>query len=346
MSISHPHQPNLRNVDTSSQVNSNSQQTSRTRSPVAGSLQVPDTKLPPETTKPLEQNSDLLSEFHFPQPPSSRPSSRAAHSATQGSRPSSPLPPLHPSPLSIYPPQDTSPASKKGAPRARSHDSLCSPRSEVDIQTLSQLKPLPARPPPDVEVEEGDEMMKGKQHLFHFKRTDASVATEVETARSISLVGRTGSGKGHHAVTTVETKPPISSEKQHGAKDGVTENEIHSLQHQRAVSESRLDTRAPQEAPKLEERRPLHKQGLTPEEIIWLHKNYRGEATFLKAWGLHFTRDADREQGREILQVLMAAELQKAEKSTCDNVEGKHAPSGDGAGLRVIQEATATNFTT
>lgn len=190
--------------------------------------------------------------------------------------------------------------------------------------------------------------MKGKQHLFQFMRPDAGATADVvETARSISLTSRTGGAKGQPAVTTIETRSPISADKkQQEVNDGIPEKEARGIQHQRAVSDGRLGTRAPQEAAKQDQGRPLHKQGLTPDEIIWLHKNYRGEATFLKAWGLHFTKDADREQGREILQVLMAAESQKGEKSNRDDAESKHSPSGDGAGLRVIQEATATNFTT
>lgn len=198
--------------------------------------------------------------------------------------------------------------------------------------------------------------MKGKQHLFQFMRTDSGVTTEiVETARSISLVGRTSGGKGIPAVTTIESKTPVSVEKEEKeAKDGMRAKESQSIEPQHILTGNKTETRARQEVVTQDERGPFHRQRLTPEQIIWLHKNYRGEATFLKAWGLHFTRDADRDQGREILRVLMAAESPKGkEKSNRDDVEERqssprgrphHSASGDGAGLRAIEEATATNF--
>ncbi|KAK4207386.1 hypothetical protein QBC37DRAFT_392797 [Rhypophila decipiens] len=47
----------------------------------------------------------------------------------------------------------------------------------------------------------------------------------------------------------------------------------------------------------------------TRAERIWLHQHYRGEAPFLRAWGLDIKNLADREEGRVILQDLMLSEL-------------------------------------
>ncbi|RYP56674.1 hypothetical protein DL771_011708 [Monosporascus sp. 5C6A] len=46
----------------------------------------------------------------------------------------------------------------------------------------------------------------------------------------------------------------------------------------------------------------------TPQERLWLHRNYRGEAPFLKAWGLSINSEEDREEGKAILQDLMRSE--------------------------------------
>ncbi|KAI1463275.1 uncharacterized protein F4812DRAFT_447162 [Daldinia caldariorum] len=88
---------------------------------------------------------------------------------------------------------------------------------------------------------------------------------------------------------------------------------------------------------------------LMNEQILWLHRNYRGEATFLKAWGLHATRDADRERGREIIRMLMAAESTKGKEqprdknyqSQVDKLQHKTSPtleSGDNNDLGIIEE--------
>ncbi|KAM7185171.1 hypothetical protein V8F33_012559 [Rhypophila sp. PSN 637] len=47
----------------------------------------------------------------------------------------------------------------------------------------------------------------------------------------------------------------------------------------------------------------------TRAERIWLHQHYRGEAPFLRAWGLDIKNLADREEGRVILRDLMLSEL-------------------------------------
>ncbi|KAI1803053.1 hypothetical protein F4811DRAFT_359806 [Daldinia bambusicola] len=88
---------------------------------------------------------------------------------------------------------------------------------------------------------------------------------------------------------------------------------------------------------------------LTNEQILWLHRNYRGEVTFLKAWGLHATRDADRERGHEMIRLLMAAESTKGEEqsknkghqSQVNKVQHKTSPtleSRDKDALGMIEE--------
>lgn len=51
----------------------------------------------------------------------------------------------------------------------------------------------------------------------------------------------------------------------------------------------------------------------TRQERIWLHVNYRGEAPFLKAWGLSITKPADRIEGLGILRELIQAEGERKE---------------------------------
>ncbi|RYP50247.1 hypothetical protein DL768_004184 [Monosporascus sp. mg162] len=50
----------------------------------------------------------------------------------------------------------------------------------------------------------------------------------------------------------------------------------------------------------------------TPQERLWLHRNYRGEAPFLKAWGLSINSEEDREEGKAILHDLMRGEEEES----------------------------------
>ncbi|RYP03265.1 hypothetical protein DL764_005258 [Monosporascus ibericus] len=54
----------------------------------------------------------------------------------------------------------------------------------------------------------------------------------------------------------------------------------------------------------------------TPQERLWLHRNYRGEAPFLKAWGLSINSEDDREEGKAILQDLMRGEDDESSSTT------------------------------
>ena len=46
----------------------------------------------------------------------------------------------------------------------------------------------------------------------------------------------------------------------------------------------------------------------TRHELIWLHRNYRGELPFLRAWGLDISSAEDRAEGLEMLRELMLEE--------------------------------------
>ena len=69
---------------------------------------------------------------------------------------------------------------------------------------------------------------------------------------------------------------------------------------------------APEQVP---EPRPVSSSRYTAQERLWLHRNYRGEANFLKSWGLRIESDADRSEGADLLRELMRSEVEmKASK--------------------------------
>ncbi|KAI1438296.1 hypothetical protein GGR50DRAFT_487379 [Xylaria sp. CBS 124048] len=95
--------------------------------------------------------------------------------------------------------------------------------------------------------------------------------------------------------------------------------------------------------------RPKH----TPKERLWLHRNYRGEANFLRAWGLEIRIEGERTEGLEILRELMESEVQEERDGRGDaggqrNGQGYghgqggvmvvNSPAREPAGLDVIAE--------
>ncbi|KAI1375803.1 hypothetical protein F4677DRAFT_420768 [Hypoxylon crocopeplum] len=186
-------------------------------------------------------------------------------------------------------------------------------QSRAETQDVPESKPLPSRPPPDVNNKEREEIKKGKQHIFHFaKISSAFAAREITVHRRTSPTIETSDGKERPFPTPIPPPGPSlplsTAKEEKQAKEQSMENERPFTEPQHSVTESRTKAIVPMDL-----ERPSHgsRQRLTPEQMVWLHRNYRGEATFLKAWGLHITRDMDREQGLEILRELMAAELPK-----------------------------------
>ncbi|KAI0456693.1 hypothetical protein F5B21DRAFT_501992 [Xylaria acuta] len=91
-------------------------------------------------------------------------------------------------------------------------------------------------------------------------------------------------------------------------------------------------------------------QKLSSKERFWLHRHYRGEATFLKAWGLEITSEEDREEGHRILRELIEGEAREEresqERQRMHHRSGSQSRSStattssgrDGVGLDVIAE--------
>ncbi|KAI1847415.1 hypothetical protein JX265_005525 [Neoarthrinium moseri] len=73
----------------------------------------------------------------------------------------------------------------------------------------------------------------------------------------------------------------------------------------------------------------------SPQERLWLHRNYRGEATFLKAWGLNIEKADDRDEGITIMKELMASEEEKRKSKKAEKAKELGLPEG---GLQIIIE--------
>lgn len=142
--------------------------------------------------------------------------------------------------------------------------------------------------------------------------------------------------------------PPISATKLAG--QGKAWDQMH-RRGRSSSSERGIERSPPREVQEPADGQPPGaEQKLTSKERFWLHRHYRGEATFLKAWGLEITSEEDREEGRRIMRELMQGEAQEErenqERQRMHHLSGSQSRSStattlsgrDGVGLDVIAE--------
>ncbi|KAI1260468.1 hypothetical protein F5Y18DRAFT_254173 [Xylariaceae sp. FL1019] len=147
--------------------------------------------------------------------------------------------------------------------------------------------------------------------------------------------------------------PQISSTKLAG--HGKTRESLHRRDESSSSIKDRLSPRSPRQPPDLPELSPTgEKHRMTPKERFWLHRHYKGETNFLKAWGLQIGNDEEREEGLSILRELMRGEEEEERES--QERRAAHHQSGissrastatsasgrDGYSLDVIAEESQT----
>ncbi|KAI1077421.1 hypothetical protein F5B20DRAFT_275561 [Whalleya microplaca] len=88
-----------------------------------------------------------------------------------------------------------------------------------------------------------------------------------------------------------------------------------------------------------EPKQSLRPSRYSPQERLWLHRNYRGEATFLKAWGLSMDSEEDREEGMAMMRELMESEEDK--RGRPKRVEKEASFTMGDSGLQIIVEEPA-----
>ncbi|KAI0904952.1 hypothetical protein F4823DRAFT_612961 [Ustulina deusta] len=142
--------------------------------------------------------------------------------------------------------------------------------------------------------------------------------------------------------------PPISGTKLTG--QGKARDQFH--RRGQSSSSDRGNERSPPNElqEQVDGQHPGAEHKLTPKERFWLHRHYRGEAMFLRAWGLQITSEEDREEGRGILRELIEREAQE-ERETQERQRMHHRSGSlsrsssatalsnrDGVGLDAIAE--------
>ncbi|KAI0379661.1 hypothetical protein F5Y04DRAFT_290248 [Hypomontagnella monticulosa] len=284
---------------------------------------------------------EIASEYSFPLPPT-----MPVDPQTQSTRLRSPLPPPYSSLAPSTPPsKKTDPKHDTGGAEQTPVRTIRRTQSATDIQNVAQWKPLPARP---LVIKS-----KGKEGGLKEKPSSHQPVQAGGAKESKVPVASTNGLKAFRALTGLQKGPTPAAEDKEQAKDKTLKKDCRSTKQQITTNDgntgkcARLD-----DSPKLEKH--FGENGrFTLEQILWLHQNYRGEATFLKAWGFHITREVDRERGLEILQALMGAErskeLQQRQKSQLQVAEQTHhvkaqlsIPPRGKEGLHAIEEEMAS----
>ncbi|KAI0157203.1 hypothetical protein GGR57DRAFT_461235 [Xylariaceae sp. FL1272] len=104
----------------------------------------------------------------------------------------------------------------------------------------------------------------------------------------------------------------------------------------------RLSPRSPRQPPDLPELSPTgEKQRMTPKERFWLHRHYKGETNFLKAWGLQIENEEERAEGLNILRELMRGE-EEEERESQERRERRSAQHNSGMSSRASTATSAS----
>ncbi|KAI0882067.1 uncharacterized protein GGS22DRAFT_196224 [Annulohypoxylon maeteangense] len=290
----------------------------------------------------------VYSEYLFPLPPTNLP-----YSESHASRPRSPFPPPY---SSLIPP--TSPSPSNG-PTNNIHHNFIKRSVHVvrriqpspDIQQISQCKPLPNKPSVDInKIQQGDNKT-WKQSIFRLTPapTGVSIGDIKDPCTTIHDVNVT---YRHELPPRLATSPkqvsPDLVREERQEENEAKEKKDSNIEHREKPNKTRNKSDTSRNGSGSMEEVCENRRTLTSEETLWLHRNYRGEATFLKAWGLHITRSTDRERGLEIMRELMAAESPKGkiEWQIMGQAGKRHEEIGrmkittprDSEGLKAIEE--------
>ncbi|KAI1499737.1 hypothetical protein F5X99DRAFT_268921 [Biscogniauxia marginata] len=204
-------------------------------------------------------------------------------------------------------------------------------QSHADIQTRSHWKALPPRPLGDGRDSEAYNKEYGKQHaggqLIRSNTSPSGVLRVFPPQANAppknplpAISEKTGAWGGSTVYPGSRHRPadPNERRKERSPPRQVTRSSPpppppppHPYPHQGQQGPQQQQQQIPlQQAPQPRQKPPK----LTPRERLWLHRNYRGEATFLRAWGLQISNEEEREEGLTILRELMASEAEEDEK--------------------------------
>ncbi|KAI1424715.1 hypothetical protein F5Y12DRAFT_428581 [Xylaria sp. FL1777] len=285
--------------------------------------------LPPKTVYPYTNSKRNTAEESLPSPLSPSSSSNATRdSATTVSPLESPVSPIEfpettPIRLAQFPKRSTSlsqasryqpsPVAKRivghNSPLKANESQLRRTQSNADVSRAVEWRGLPPQP---ISRETKDSIY-AREASPHEPRIQEPQRITRSSPKPINTI------QDAHMLPPLTSAPPniplplITGTKLAG--QGKAREQNH--RRGRSNSSDRSHERSPiieaQEQASAQQPGPEHK--LTPKERFWLHRHYRGEAMFLKAWGLQITSEEDREEGRGILRELMERETQEERES-------------------------------
>ncbi|KAI0471052.1 hypothetical protein GGR56DRAFT_127129 [Xylariaceae sp. FL0804] len=200
-------------------------------------------------------------------------------------------------------------------------------KSRTNMPTCSRSKTLPCRPQEALDKMEEEE-----------EETRPGGTARMHIAQLIRLSQAQGLRSGGHASLphTPARPPPLAPERSlpplPGQEDTAAAERsrgrppvIMSVTMTRSARSASLRRkrggRGGVSPPRRQALGDSKQQQLTAEERMWLHRNYRGEAMFLRSWGLQIGSRSDREEGTRILRELMAEEDDHADDDHADTDE-------------------------
>ncbi|KAL2019154.1 hypothetical protein VTK56DRAFT_10026 [Thermocarpiscus australiensis] len=206
--------------------------------------------------------------------------------------------PRRPSPESLLaePSGDLRPAPLR-VPSLEKQSSASAP-SNILVRKNSKWKPLPRLPSQAVETQQP---VEGVATVETPDRTETAHESRQESPATPGSTPEPPKGQDEAAslpVVRYGTPPPTPD----SSADGTARMYKAERKH-----ENDKDDAINSEKPQLQHATECSVRH-TRHERIWLHVNYRGEAPFLRAWGLDITKLSDRLEGLSILRDLIQAE--------------------------------------
>ncbi|KAI5920314.1 hypothetical protein F4810DRAFT_713671 [Camillea tinctor] len=215
--------------------------------------------------------------------------------------------------LNYRPQRNTPPSPLIPKDEADSISSLRRTQSHAEMHSRPQWKALPPRPlggssannsGDEAYFSKGEDQQQqtqhGRQHVGQLLRSNTSPSNH------------TGALRVFPPLATAPPKSPLPAITE--ARPSNARPRPHDRRKEKSPPPRQTSARAsppppPPPPPPPQQQAPDAKQPkLTARERLWLHRNYRGEATFLRAWGLHITSSEEREEGLAILRELIAGE--------------------------------------
>ncbi|KAI1327935.1 hypothetical protein F5Y16DRAFT_167167 [Xylariaceae sp. FL0255] len=264
-------------------------------------------EIPTEVEEKTQEDSSIPSKYLNPREvPRLSPNPSSNHSSQSIVLP---LPPMIGPPPNVPLPQiSTTKLAGQGKARDQLHRRDGSDRSKEGISPSSSPNQTPLIQPHRKELSTSSIGDDRSRERLSTKLSPKELPSNQSHHRNFSLSSNLSSSVGDHKNPYPSPQNPLPD---------LEEQQQQQQQQQQEPEQQQEEEKEPQQPQQLSIP-PLPEQTshgkMTSRERFWLHRHYRGEATFLKAWGLQITNNEDREEGLRILRELIRGEEEEAKE--------------------------------